>query len=81
MLKELDPVFYGQVDLNNGKRVLHAVEVCCMAGVPLLFMEKHSPKDRGFPYCSYRLEPRKREELYARDRPAGRPDAGGRTGR
>ena len=34
MLKELDPVFYDQVDLNNGKRVLHAVEVCRMAGVP-----------------------------------------------
>ncbi|MDE5639804.1 MAG: tRNA (adenosine(37)-N6)-dimethylallyltransferase MiaA, partial [Odoribacter sp.] len=31
-LKQLDPVFYGQVDLNNAKRVLHAVEVCLMAG-------------------------------------------------
>ena len=48
MLKELDPVFYGQVDLNNGKRVLHAVEVCCMAGVPYSSLRKNTPKDRGF---------------------------------
>ena len=27
LLKKLDPVFYAQVDLNNAKRVLHAVEV------------------------------------------------------
>ena len=45
MLKELDPVFYGQVDLNNGKRVLHAVEVCRMAGVPYSSLRKNTPKD------------------------------------
>ena len=44
MLKELDPVFYGQVDLNNGKRVLHAVEVCCMAGVSYSSLRKTPPK-------------------------------------
>ena len=48
MLKELDPVFYGQVDLNNGKRVLHAVEVCKMAGVPYSSLRTNTPKDRGF---------------------------------
>ena len=46
MLKELDPVFYGQVDLNNGKRVLHAVEVCKMAGVPYSSLRTNTPKDR-----------------------------------
>ena len=45
MLKELDPVFYGQVDLNNGKRVLHAVEVCRMAGVPYSSLRKNRRVD------------------------------------
>ena len=65
MLKELDPVFYGQVDLNNGKRVLHAVEVCRMAGVPYSSLRKNTPKDRGFRIVRIGLN-REREELYAR---------------
>ena len=65
MLKELDPVFYGQVDLHNGKRVLHAVEVCCMAGVPYSSLRKNTPKDRGFRIVRIGLN-REREELYAR---------------
>jgi tRNA dimethylallyltransferase len=31
-LKQLDPVFYNQVDLKNTKRVIHAVEICLMTG-------------------------------------------------
>ena len=62
MLKELDPVFYGQVDLNNGKRVLHAVEVCRMAGVPYSSLRKNTPKDRGFRIVRIGLN-REREEL------------------
>ena len=65
MLKELDPVFYGQVDLNNGKRVLHAVEVCKMAGVPYSSLRTHTPKDRGFQIVRIGLN-REREELYDR---------------
>jgi len=65
MLKELDPVFYGQVDLNNGKRVLHAVEVCKMAGVPYSSLRTHTPKDRGFRIIRMGLN-REREELYRR---------------
>lgn len=64
MLKELDPVFYGQVDLNNGKRVLHAVEVCRMAGVPYSSLRTNKPKDRGFRILRIGLN-REREELYA----------------
>ena len=48
MLRELDPVFYGQVDLNNGKRVLHAVEVCRMAGVPYSSLRTNRAKEREF---------------------------------
>ncbi len=33
-LKQLDPEFYSQVDLQNHKRVIHAVEVCLMTGKP-----------------------------------------------
>ena len=33
-LKILDPVFYKEVDLKNPKRVIHAVEICLMAGKP-----------------------------------------------
>mgnify|MGYP000078791763 FL=1 len=65
MLKELDPVFYGQVDLNNGKRVLHAVEVCKMAGVPYSSLRTNTPKDRGFNILRIGLN-REREELYDR---------------
>lgn len=65
MLKELDPVFYGQVDLNNGKRVLHAVEVCRMAGVPYSSLRTNTPKDRGFNIIRIGLN-REREELYNR---------------
>lgn len=65
MLKELDPVFYGQVDLNNGKRVLHAVEVCLAAGVPYSSLRTDSPKKREF--CILRIGlNREREELYRR---------------
>lgn len=65
MLKELDPVFYDQVDLNNGKRVLHAVEVCRMAGVPYSSLRTNTPKDRGFNIIRIGLN-REREELYNR---------------
>lgn len=65
MLKELDPVFYEQVDLNNGKRVLHAVEVCKMAGVPYSSLRTNTPKDRGFRIVRIGLN-REREELYSR---------------
>lgn len=65
MLKELDPVFYEQVDLNNGKRVLHAVEVCRMAGVPYSSLRTNTPKDRGFRIVRIGLD-RDREELYDR---------------
>ena len=47
-LLELDPVFYGQVDLKNHKRVVHAVEVCRMAGKPYSSLRTHSRRPRPF---------------------------------
>lgn len=65
MLKKLDPLFYQQVDLNNAKRVLHAVEVCKMAGVPYSSLRTNSIKDRGFDILKIGLN-RDKEELYDR---------------
>ena len=65
MLRVLDPVFYGQVDLNNGKRVLHAVEVCRMAGVPYSSLRTNRAKEREFRILRLGLT-REREELYGR---------------
>lgn len=65
MLKELDPLFYEQVDLNNAKRVLHAVEVCKMAGVPYSSLRTNTPKERGFRIIRIGLN-REKEELYDR---------------
>ncbi|MDL2331131.1 tRNA (adenosine(37)-N6)-dimethylallyltransferase MiaA, partial [Odoribacter sp. OttesenSCG-928-A06] len=64
-LKELDPVFYEVVDLNNAKRVLHAVEVCMMAGVPYSSLRTNNKKDRGFRIIKIGLN-RERDELYER---------------
>lgn len=64
-LRVLDPDFYREVDLNNAKRVLHAVEVCLMAGRPYSVLRTNRPKDRGFRIVKIGLN-REREELYAR---------------
>lgn len=33
-LKELDPIYYNQVDLNNPKRIIRALEVTIQTGIP-----------------------------------------------
>lgn len=65
MLKELDPLFYDAVDLNNGKRVLHAVEVCLMAGKPYSSLRINAPRKREFGILKIGLI-REKEELYER---------------
>jgi len=47
-LKRLDPEYYDQVDLNNMKRVVHAVEICEQAGVPYSRMRTGVAKQRPF---------------------------------
>lgn len=64
-LKILDPVFYGQVDLKNPKRVIHAVEVCLMAGKPYSSLRTNPKKDRPFKIIKVGLT-RDRDELYER---------------
>ena len=64
-LKLLDPVFYRQVDLQNHKRVIHALEICLMAGKPYSSLRKNEKKQRPFKIIKIGLQ-RPREELYER---------------
>lgn len=65
LLKRLDPVFYGMVDLKNGKRVMHAVEVCLSAGKPYSSLRTGKRKERDFSIRKIGLN-RDKEELYDR---------------
>jgi len=47
-LKQLDPIFYDQVDLMNHKRVIHAVEICLMTGEPYSKLRTNAIKQRPF---------------------------------
>ncbi|MCL2651580.1 MAG: tRNA (adenosine(37)-N6)-dimethylallyltransferase MiaA [Candidatus Azobacteroides sp.] len=64
-LKLLDPAFYKQVDLQNYKRVIHALEICLMAGKPYSSLRKNKIKQRPFKIIKIGLQ-RPREELYER---------------
>ena len=64
-LKILDPVFYNRVDLKNPKRVIHALEVCLMAGRPYSSLRTNPRKERSFNIVKIGFT-RPREELYAR---------------
>ncbi len=64
-LKILDPVFYSQVDLKNHKRVIHAVEVCLMAGKPYSSLRKNHNRERDFRQIHIGLD-MDRKELYDR---------------
>ena len=47
-LLELDPVYYNQVDLNNHKRLVHAIEIIMQAGVPYSSLRTGRAKERPF---------------------------------
>lgn len=65
MLKDLDPVYYHQVDLNNPARLRRALEVCLSAGTPYSdFLKKEKPKRAFQPI--YVLLDLPRETLYRR---------------
>ncbi|MBP6976815.1 MAG: tRNA (adenosine(37)-N6)-dimethylallyltransferase MiaA [Bacteroidales bacterium] len=48
MLRELDPEYYATVDQNNPKRLLRAIEVSMITGVPFSLQRSHRPKKRDF---------------------------------
>ncbi len=64
-LKQLDPDFYTQVDLQNHKRVIHAVEVCLMTGKPYSSLRTNTVKKRPFNIIRVGLE-LDRDEIYNR---------------
>lgn len=64
-LKQLDPAYYEQVDIQNTQRVLRALEVCIATGNPFSSFRKNQKVERSFEMIKIALE-RPREELYAR---------------
>ncbi len=64
-LKASDPIHYNEVDRNNFKRVIHAVEICRMTGRPYSSFRTNTRKERPFQIIKIGLT-RDREELCAR---------------
>ena len=64
-LKAADPKHYEEVDRQNYKRVIHAVEICRMTGKPYSSFRTHTIKIRPFRIIKIGLT-RDREELYDR---------------
>jgi len=64
-LKILDPVWYKQVDRNNPRRVLHALEICLMTGRPYSSFLGLKQSTRPFRVIKIGLQ-LPREELYDR---------------
>lgn len=64
-LLELDPVYYRQVDLNNHKRLVHALEIIYQSGRPYSSLRTGIRKERNFDILKYALE-LPREELFRR---------------
>lgn len=64
-LKERDPQHYEEVDRQNYKRVIHALEICRQTKLPYSAFRTHRHKPRPFRIISIGLR-REREELYDR---------------
>jgi len=64
-LCRLDPKYYEQVDTQNAKRVLHALEICSMTGKPYSDLRTGKRKERNFNILKIGLN-RPRAELYER---------------
>jgi tRNA dimethylallyltransferase len=64
-LKRLDPIHYEQVDIQNPKRIIHALEICSMTGKPYSDLRTGQRKQRNFNILKIGLN-RPRPELYER---------------
>ena len=64
-LRELDEVYYNEVDRCNPQRVLRAVEVCLTTGQPYSSLRKGGSKQRDFEIIKVGVD-YPREELYER---------------
>ena len=64
-LRRLDPEYYGIVDRQNPRRVVHALEICVMTGKTYTSFRKREKRQRPFQIVKIGLN-RPREELYDR---------------
>jgi len=64
-LRELDPVYYAEVDLKNPKRILHALEICMMTSLPFSSFRMNQQKKRPFNIIKIGLNC-DRNDLYGR---------------
>ena len=64
-LKQLDPVFYSEVDKSNVKRLNRAIEVCLETGKPFSELRKGNKQKRPFNILKIGLY-RERQELFER---------------
>ena len=64
-LRELDPAYYAVVDLNNHKRLVHALEIWMEAGVPYSSLRTGREKVRPFRVVKFAFD-YPREELFER---------------
>jgi tRNA dimethylallyltransferase len=64
-LKRIDPEYYSRVDLQNPKRILKALEVTYLTGVPYSSLLTGPKKERPFNIIKTGLNT-ERDELYAR---------------
>lgn len=64
-LSKLDPQHWQNIDHNNPRRILHALEICHQTGKPYSSFLSHSKKERPFNILKIGLT-RPREEMYER---------------
>jgi tRNA dimethylallyltransferase len=64
-LKKLDPDYYNTVDISNPARLIRAIEVCIVTGMPYSKLRKSFNKVRDFNIIKIGLN-RTREDLYER---------------
>jgi tRNA dimethylallyltransferase len=64
-LKKIDPEYYSRADLKNPKRILKALEVFYLTGIPYSAFLSGPKKERGFKIIKIGLNP-DRSELYER---------------
>lgn len=64
-LKRLDPAYYSTVDLNNHKRIIHAIEITLQAGRPFSRLRTGAEKPRPFRILKFALD-MPRTELFDR---------------
>lgn len=64
-LQRLDPDYLATADLNNHRRLVHAIEICLQAGVPYSSLRTGEAKERPFRIVKMAID-HSRENLFSR---------------